>query len=168
MYSRVDYAGSMFTKSYGILKSRLKPVVVGHLPREISRFTRFIILHGATVKVKVIDAKYRRSPLIQGGLEIPVEVEVQMESSSENQQALSKYKTLIAENYQEPVNGKYVDATPDILKALYPEDELSDFEDVCLRDEEIDMDTNTAQQEGDRETGGKDVPLRSTDVITID
>ena len=55
--------------------SRLRPVVVGHLPREISRFTRFIILHGATVKVKVSDTKYRRSPLIQGGLEIPVEVE---------------------------------------------------------------------------------------------
>ena len=79
--------------------SRLRPVVVGHLPREISMFTRFIILHGATVKVKVSDTKYRRSPLIQGGLEIPVEVEVQMENSSENQQALSKYQTLVAENY---------------------------------------------------------------------
>ena len=79
--------------------SRLRPVVVGHLPREISRFTRFIILHGATVKVKVSDTKHRRSPLIQGGLEIPVEVEVQMENSSENQQALSKYQTLVAENY---------------------------------------------------------------------
>ncbi|KAL9954833.1 hypothetical protein ACROYT_G042414, partial [Oculina patagonica] len=106
--------------------SRLRPVVVGHLPREISRFTRFIILHGATVKVKVSDTKYRRSPLIQGGLEIPVEVEVQMENSSENQQALSKYQTLVAENYHEPVNGKYVDATPDILKALDCEDELTD------------------------------------------
>ena len=41
-----------------------------------------------------------------------------MENSSENQQALSKYQTLVAENYHEPVNGKYVDATPDILKAL--------------------------------------------------
>ena len=99
-------------------------------PREISRFTRFIILHGATVKVKVSDTKYRRSPLIQGGLEIPIEVEVQMENSSENQQALSKYKTLIAENYHEPVGGKYVDATPDILKALYSEYELTDFEDI--------------------------------------
>ena len=113
--------------------SRLRPVVVGHLPREISRFTRFIILHGATVKVKVSDTKYRRSPLIQGGLEIPVEVEVQMENSSENQQALSKYQTLVAENYHEPVNGKYVDATPDILKALDCEDELTDFEDYCHR-----------------------------------
>ena len=82
--------------------SRLTPVVVGHLPREISRFTRFIILHGATVKVKVSNTKYRRSPLIQGGLEIPIEVELHMENSAENQQALSKYLTLRAENYYEP------------------------------------------------------------------
>jgi len=61
--------------------SQLTPVVVGHLTWEISRFTRFIILHGATVKVKVSDTKYRRSPLIQGGLEIPVEVEVQMKTN---------------------------------------------------------------------------------------
>ena len=143
--------------------SRLTPVVVGHLPREISRFTRFIILHGATVKVKVSDTKYRRSPLIQGRLEIPVEV--QMENSSENQQALSKYETLIAENYQEPVNGKYVDATPDILKALYSEDQLTDFEDEG--DEEVD--TNTADLDNAvLETGSEDVPLGSTDVITID
>ena len=68
---------------YAVAVSRLTPVVVGHLPREISRFTRFFILHGATVKVKVSDTKYRRSPLIRGGLENPVEVEVQMENSSE-------------------------------------------------------------------------------------
>ena len=59
------------------------------------------VLHDATAKVKASDTKYRRSPLIQGGLEIPVEVETQMENSSENRQALSKYKTLIAENYHE-------------------------------------------------------------------
>ena len=127
--------------------------------------TRFIILHGATVKVKVSDTKYRRSPLIQGGLEIPVEVEVQMENSSENQQALSKYQTLVAENYHEPVNGKYVDATPDILKALDCEDELTDFEDEG--DEEVD--TNTADLDNVvLETGSGSVPLGSVDVITID
>ena len=117
------------------------------------------------MKVKVSDTKYRRSPLIQGGLEIPVEVEVQMENSSENQQALSKYQTLVAENYHEPVNGKYVDATPDILKALDCEDELTDFEDEG--DEEVD--TNTADLDNVvLETGSGSVPLGPVDVITID
>lgn len=145
--------------------SRLTPVVVGHLPREISRFTRFIILHGATVKVKVSDTKYRRSPLIQGGLEIPVEVDVQMENSSENQQALSKYKTLVAENYHEPVNGKYVDATPDIMKSLYSEDDLRDFEEE--RDDEVEA--NTADQESAvvLETDSEDVPMGSSETEAI-
>ena len=83
-------------------------------------------VHGASVKVKVSGTRYRRFPFIQGGLKIPVEVEVEMENSSENLQALNKYNTtLIAENYHKPVNGKYVDATPVILKAQYSENELT-------------------------------------------
>ena len=116
------------------------------------------------MKVKVSDTKYRRSPLIQGGLEIPVEVEVQMENSSENQQAFSKYQTLVAENYHEPVNGKYVDATPDILKALDCEDELTDFEDEG--DEEVD--TNTADLDNVvLETGSGSVPLGPVDSSSV-
>lgn len=108
--------------------SRLTPLTVGHLPREISRFTRYLIMHGAVVKVKVTDTKYRRSPLIQGGLEIPIEVQIQLKNSTYNQQALSKYKDLIEANYQEPVDGKYKDATEDILKSLMSEDEVRDMQ----------------------------------------
>ena len=62
-------------------------------------------------------------------------------------------------------NGKYVDATPDILKALDCEDELTDFEDEG--DEEVD--TNTADLDSVvLETGSGSVPLGSVDVITID
>ena len=43
---------------------------VGHLPKEISRVTRFIMLYGAVVTVKVLDTHHRRSPLVQGGLEM--------------------------------------------------------------------------------------------------
>ena len=42
--------------------------IVGHLPREISRLTYYIIVHGV-VTAKVIDVNHRRSPLVQGGLE---------------------------------------------------------------------------------------------------
>ena len=51
-------------KKFGVVER-----IVGHLPREISRYIHFIILHGATVSVKVVDVNHRRSPLIQGGLE---------------------------------------------------------------------------------------------------
>ena len=45
--------------------------IVGHLPIEISRITRFIIARGAIVEAQLTAAHYRRSPLVQGGLEIP-------------------------------------------------------------------------------------------------
>ena len=58
--------------------------MVGHLPREISRFTYFLIMHGTRVSCKVMEMHYRRSPHIQGSLEIPVEVTVEMDISEEN------------------------------------------------------------------------------------
>ena len=44
---------------------------VGHLPMEISRTTKFLIDRGATVTAELTSDHYRRSPLIQGGIEIP-------------------------------------------------------------------------------------------------
>ena len=61
------------------LRGRLADSIIGHLPREISRATRFFLLRGGMVHLKVTDENYRRSPLIQGGLEIPVEVICEMD-----------------------------------------------------------------------------------------
>lgn len=61
---------------------------VGHLPREISRFTRYVILYGAIVVVKILNTHHRRSPLVQGGLEIPIQVIVKTEYSQWNKDAL--------------------------------------------------------------------------------
>ena len=80
--------------------------VVGHLPREISRFTYFILVHGGIVLCKVIDINHRRSPLVQRGLEIPVEVTVEMEVTDNNVLAVKKYEALIQERYKEPVEGR--------------------------------------------------------------
>lgn len=44
---------------------------VGHLPREISRPTKFLLDRGAKVEAELSATHYRRSPLFQGGLEIP-------------------------------------------------------------------------------------------------
>ena len=55
------------------LPGRIADSIVGHLSREISMFTRFLISRGGTV-----DSKYRRSPLILGGLEIPVTVHIEL------------------------------------------------------------------------------------------
>ena len=47
--------------------------VVGHLPREISRVLWYFLLHGGEIDCEVIGER-RRSPLVQGGLEIPCHV----------------------------------------------------------------------------------------------
>ena len=108
--------------------------IVGHLPREISRFTWFILSHGASVTIKVVDVRRRRSPLIWGGLEIPVEIAIKMPFLNANKQALEKYLALVNDHYEEPVDVVFTDCTSTVLSAL--DDEL---------------DTNTEDNEWDQE-----------------
>ena len=74
---------------------------VGHLPREISRITKFIFDRNATVTVKVSSSHYRRSPLVQGGLEIRFVVIVTTPSEF-NRAVLQRYRDLAKELYIEP------------------------------------------------------------------
>ena len=92
--------------------------IVGHLPREISRFMYFIIFHGAQIACKVINTHHRRSPLVQGGLEIPIEVTVTMNSSDANKQALARCQNWVELKYKETVDGHFEDATDEILRML--------------------------------------------------
>ena len=48
-----------------------KNEIVGHLPMEISRVTKFLLDRGANVFAKLTSTHYGRSPLVQGGIEIP-------------------------------------------------------------------------------------------------
>ena len=93
--------------------------VVGHLPNEISHFTWFIIAYGAVVTVQVISPKYRRSPLIRGGLDIPIEVCASMANSDENKQALAKYTELVKNHYEEPIGKNFWDYTCSILAGIW-------------------------------------------------
>ena len=45
--------------------------IVGHLAREISWLTKFLLGRGAKVTAQSTGTRHRRSPLFQGGLEIP-------------------------------------------------------------------------------------------------
>ena len=93
------------------LPSHLTKSVVGHLPKEVSRYTYYIILHGAKVTAMVMDTHHRRSPLVLGGLEIPIQVTVEMDLTEENRQCLDKYETLVGDKYKEPVDGKFLYTT---------------------------------------------------------
>ena len=122
---------------YAIAATKIHPgllisTVVGHLPREISRFTYFIIDLGASMTCKVVDTAHRRSPLIQGGLEIPIEVNVEMEVSEKTLLVMNRYKDFVSKHYEELINGVYEDATKKILEDLVSEDTDLDM------DEDID------------------------------
>lgn len=75
---------------------------VGHLPREISRITKFILDRGARITATLTSTNYRRSPLVQGGLEIACEVTVRMPATIKNHMILDRYKELLNDYYIEP------------------------------------------------------------------
>ena len=75
---------------------------VEHLPREISRPTKYLFDRGATVKAVITCSYYRRSPLFQGGLEIPCSVTVSMPGTIRNHLLLDRYRDLVTELYCEP------------------------------------------------------------------
>ena len=58
------------------LRGTLAPVVVGHVPKELSRYVWYALEQGAEFTGRVISVKPKRSPLIQGDLEIPMVVSV--------------------------------------------------------------------------------------------
>ena len=90
--------------------------VVGHLPNERTCFTWFIIAHGAVATVWVMSPKYRRLPLIRGGLET-------MATSDENKQALVKYSKSVSNQYEEPVVENFRDYTNSILAGIGVDDD---------------------------------------------
>ena len=55
-----------------------KNEIVGHLPMEISWITKFLLDRRANISAKLMNTHYRRSPLVQGVIEIPCVVTVSM------------------------------------------------------------------------------------------
>ena len=69
----------------------------------------------------VMNTHHRRSPLVQGGLEFPIQVTVEMDLSKKNRQFLDKY---------EPVDIKFEDATDSILQRLKEPEDCGDDTDL--------------------------------------
>ena len=88
--------------SIKVCKSNNAQSVVGHLPMEISRITKFILQRDARAQATVTGKHYRRSPLIQGGLEVPCLVTVTMPRSIMNHLLIAQYEKLLGELYLEP------------------------------------------------------------------
>ena len=79
-----------------------KNEIVGHLLMEISGVAKFLVDRGANVSAKLTSVHYRRSPLVQGGIEIPCVVTVSMPGTVINQLLMERYKQLVETLYTEP------------------------------------------------------------------
>ena len=75
---------------------------MGHLPMEISRVTKFLPDRVPNISAKLTSTHYRRSPLVQGGIEIPCVVTVSMSDTVINQLLMERYKQLVEILYTEP------------------------------------------------------------------
>ena len=76
--------------------------IVGHLPMELSRISKFILDRGAKIDVKLPETHYRCSPLVQGGLEIPCDLVIRMPNTMKSAESLKKYLKLFQNCYEEP------------------------------------------------------------------
>ena len=83
------------------IKEESDEKIVGHLPLEVSRATKFLLDRGAIVTATLSSTKYRRSPLIQGGLEIACLVTAKMIATQKNKLLLDRYRLFALENYKE-------------------------------------------------------------------
>ena len=76
--------------------------IVGHLPMEISRSAKYLLGRGAVFTVEVTSTNYRRSPLIQGGLETPAKLTVTIPGTVKDHLLMEKYNEIVNERYAEP------------------------------------------------------------------
>ena len=79
-----------------------KSTSVGHLPREITRLTKFTLDRGTKVKAKLTSNYYGSSPIIQGGLEITCKVSIKMPATMLNRNLLKRYEEMVSHLCTEP------------------------------------------------------------------
>ena len=82
-YNTIDSCA--FTATILLLGTiRNQPCVVHHLPKEISKSTQDLIVHGGWVSCNIIDAHYQWSSLFQGSQDIRIRVKVALELVENN------------------------------------------------------------------------------------
>ena len=94
-------SGNLFDV-FAIKTSKGSLQAVGHLPREISRLTKFILDIGAEVEARLTSTNYRCLSITQGGLEIPCTVKVKMPATLLNRKLLERYREMVDHLYKEP------------------------------------------------------------------
>ena len=66
--------------------------------------TKFFIDRGANITVTLTSDHYRKSPLVQGGMEIACKVTASIHGTCIKRLLVEKYKKLVEDTYKEPKN----------------------------------------------------------------
>ena len=82
--------------------AEVHPQIVGHLPLEISWFTKFLPDCGLTITATLSSMHYWRSPLVQGGLEIPCVANAKLITTKKNKEIVAEYLEMVQTHYAEP------------------------------------------------------------------
>ena len=97
------------------IESVKRNMIVGHLSREISRSTTYLLDRGAIVTATITSEHYRKSPLFQSGLEMRCVTTVIMIATVRGHLLLQRYeqfvKTLYAELKDEVIVSFYLTKT---------------------------------------------------------
>ena len=112
-------AGNPFDR-FAIKTVKENGEIVVHLPREISRVTKFYLDRGATMYCESSATHYRRSPLVQGGLEIARRVIVKMRATKLNQRLSEHYMQLVAQIYSDPAVDTVVGSIFNLVMTFSP------------------------------------------------
>ena len=83
------------------------PLIVSLVPHEISRYCRYTSLYCANIAAEVKNICPKRTPTMQGGLEISMEMSVIRDELEEVEKMKIKLETVKKENY--------IDGSKDIL-----------------------------------------------------
>ena len=116
-----------------MMKGKIGLIVVGYVPRELSQYIWFSIGEGAKFEAEVHKEKPMASPLVQGGLEIPIKVSVTWNEPEILSILVAKVKEV-----EYPLTGEYVDNSKNILQELGIEEDEDDDDDVEFQTEKVD------------------------------
>ena len=106
-----------------ILPGTIFPSSVGHIPMELSQYIWHALQREAVIKGEVTAIKYKPSPVVQGGLEIPIAVTVKWDDKN----AIDILRKKVEEvRYPVGEDDHYTDESKDILNLILNDDLSAD------------------------------------------
>jgi len=99
-----------------ILPETIFPSTVGHIPIELSWYIWHALQREAVIKGEVTGIKYKPSPLVEGGLELPIAVTVKWDDKNAIDILCKKVSYPLRED------DRYTDESEDILNLILNDD----------------------------------------------